>query len=54
MWVDVEIAAEDQVRPDVVPGEPAAGEGRLDDAFHSGGLCLPTSLARGAPPRACI
>ena len=54
MWVDVEIAAEDRVRPDVVPGEPAAGEGRLDDDFHREGLRLPTSLARGAPSRACI
>ena len=36
MWVDVEIAAEDRVRPDVVPGEPAPGKGRLDDAFRRG------------------
>ena len=54
MWVDVEIAAEDRVRPDVVPGEPAAGESLLDDASYRGGLRLPTSLARGAPSRACI
>ena len=50
--MDVEIAAEDRVRPDVVPSEPAEGEGRLGDAFHRGGLRLPTSLARGAPSRA--
>ena len=53
MWRDVEIATDGRVKPDVVPGESAAGEDRLEDAFHRGGLRLPTSPARGAPLRAC-
>ena len=37
VWVDVEIAAAvDWVSTDVVPGEPAAGEGRRDGAVGSG------------------
>ena len=52
MWGDVEIAAESRVKPGVVPGEPVAGESRLDDAFHRGGLRLPNSLTRGAPSQA--
>ena len=36
--MDIEIVAEDRVRPDIVLGEPAAGERRLDGAFDRGGL----------------